>query len=223
MTYDSETVYIKLVQKVNENFTNDNIAIDKSRAWLHINEAQNKWVEWNLQKRNDDSLRNLQAILVDDKLLKFKNTHLQHSNYKLPENYFDFSNLTVFAEKEKCKDKKLLPIEIKDDNKHLLEADFNNQPSFEYRETFYNLSEGNVKIYFSDFDISKVYLSYYRYPKEIDFAGYIKSTGLPSVASNPEWDSKIMDRIISIAAKDFNAIMGRQTYDIDTNQIISKN
>lgn len=216
-------VYVKLLQKVNENFTNDNIALDKSRAYLHINEAQNKYVEWTLQKRNDDSLRDIQRLLVDDKSLEFLNKHLQHSNYKLPENYFDFSNITVFATKGKCQNKPILPIEIKDENKNLLEFDYNNKPSFEYRETFYNLSDDSVKIYFSDFNITRVYLSYYRYPKKINFEGYIMADGSPSTNSDPEWDDRQMDRIISIAAKDFNTVMGRQTIDIDKDRIISKN
>jgi len=220
---DATTVYLKLLQKANENFTNDNIALDKSRAYLLINEASNKFVEWNLKKRNEDSIRDIQQLLVDDKLLEIKNSHLEHTNFKLPENYFDFSNLTVLATKGKCKDKKILPLEIKDENKHLLEFDYNNKPSFEYRETFYNLSENNVKIYKSDFEITKAYLSYYRKPKEIDFEGYIKADGSPSVNSDPEWSDVIMDRIISIAVKDFNSLMGRQTIDIDKDRIISKN
>lgn len=219
----SNDVYIKLLQKVNENYTNDNIALDFSRAFLVINEAQNKFVEWNLQKRNDDSLRDIQQLLVDDKKLKFRNKHLKHYNYYLPENYFDFSNISVFATKGKCQDAQLLANEIKDENKHLLETDYLSKPSFEYRETFYNLSDSTVKVYAEkDFEISKVYLSYYRKPKEIDFAGYIKSNGTPSTSKDPEWDDRIMDRIISIAAKDFNSVMGRGMMDVDTNRVISK-
>lgn len=219
---NAQEVYIKLLQKANENFTNDNIALDKSRAYLLINEAQNKYTEWGLQKRNDDSIRDLQILLVDDKKLVLKNKHLQHYNYTLPKDYFDFSNLTVYATKGKCKNQKLLPLEIKDENKHILEFDHNNKPSFEYRETFYNLSENNVKIYYSDFEISQTYLSYYRYPKKINFAGFIMVDGTPSVDADPEWTDKTMDRIISIAVKDFNSLMGRQQIDIDKDRIISK-
>lgn len=220
---NANEVYVKLLAKVNENFTNDNIALDKSRAYLHINEAQNKYIEWIYQKKNDDSLNDIQRLLVDDKKLVFKNTHLQHSNYDLPKDFFKFSNLTVLATKDKCENKKIMPIEIKDENKHLLEFDYNNKPSFEYRETFYNLSNNSVKIYFDDFDISRVYLSYYRKPKIINFEGYVMPDGAPSTNSDPEWEDRIMDRIISIAAKDFNAVMGRQTIDIDKDRIISKN
>lgn len=215
-------VYLKLAQKANENLTNDNIAIDKPRAYLLVNEALNKFVEWNLEKRNDDSIRDIQQLLVDDKPLTLKNSHLQHSNYILPEDYFDFSNLTVLATKEECKNQRILPLEIKDENKHILEFDYNNKPSFEWRETFYNLSENNVKVYKSDFEISKVYLSYYRFPKKINFAGYIMADGSPSVNADPEFNDKIMDRVISIAVKDFNSIMNRQQFDIDTNRIMSK-
>ena len=220
---NANNVYIKLLSKVNENFTNDNIALDKGRAFYHINEAQNKFTEWALEKRNDDTLRDIQILLVDDLRLEVEKSHLNHTNFKLPANYFDFSNLTVKASKEKCKNAKLLPIEIKDENKHLLEFDYNNKPSFEWRETFYNLSSNNIKVYKDDFEISEVYLSYYRYPKQINFEGFIMSDGSPSINSDPEFDDKIMDRIISIAAKDFNAVMGRSTIDIDKDRINSKN
>ena len=210
-------------QKANENFTNDNIALDSGRAYLLINEAQNKFTKWNLKKRNSDAIRDIQNLLEDDKPLTVKNSHLQHTNFNLPKDYFDFSNLTVIASKGECKNEKILPLEIKDENKHLLEFDLHNQPSFEYRETFYNLSSNAVKIYKSDFDISKAYLSYYRRPKEINFEGYIMSDGNVSTNSDPEWEDEIMDKIIDIAVKDFNSIMGRQTIDIDKDRINTPN
>jgi len=212
-----------LRQKANENFTNDNIALDASRAYLLINEAQNKFVSWNLKKRNEDSIRDIQQLLVPDKLLTFKDSRLNHSNFTLPKDYFNFSNLSVYATKGKCKDEKLLPIEIKDENKHLLEFDYHNKPSFEYRETFYNLSSDSVQIFKTDFDITKAYMSYYRFPKKIDFAGYVTITGAPSSNLDPEWDDYVMDKIISIAVKDFNAIMGRQTIDVDKDRINTSN
>jgi len=219
----ADEVYLKIVQKTNENLTNDNIAIDKGRAYLHVNEAQNKFSKWCLQKRNDDSIRDIQNLLVDDKKLTLRNKHLQHYNYNLPKDYFDFSNLSVFASKGKCQDAQLLPIEIKDENKHLLEFDHLSKPSFEYRETFYNLSDSTVKVYSSpDFDISKTYLSYYRFPKKINFAGYTMTDGTPSTNSDPEWNDVIMDKIIDIAVKDFNSIMGRNQIEIDKDRILSK-
>lgn len=216
----AQEVLMKLRQKVNKNFTNDNIAIDAGRAYFLINEALNKFVEWTHKKKDDDR-RDIQLLLVDDKKLELKNTKETHNNYKLPENHFLFSNLRVKASQKDCKNKALLPIEIKDENRHLLDFDIQNEPSFYYRETFYNLSENNVKIYKKDFEIDEVKLSYYRYPKKINFSGFIMADGTPSVNQDPEFDDRIMDRVISIASKDFNLDNETGTIQVDQNRIIS--
>lgn len=196
--------YLKFIQKVNKNYTNDNIVVDRGRFVLLFNEVQNKFVEWVLEKRNEDDIRDIQLLLVPDKKLTFKEKILNHQDFELPDNFFSFSNIQIFAKNKDCSNAKLFSYEVKSENKEELLRDINNKPSFKYRETFYTIGANTMNVYVDDFDITKVYLTYYRYPKQIDIEGYIKIDKSQSSSVDPEFDDKIVDRILSACAKEFN-------------------
>ena len=44
--------YLKFLNKVNKNFINDNISVDKGRFVIIFNEAQNKYVDWVVSQNN---------------------------------------------------------------------------------------------------------------------------------------------------------------------------
>ena len=64
-----EQAYLTFLQEVNRNSTEDNIDVDKSRFVLIFNKIQSKYVEWVLEKRNEDELRDIQKLLILDKPL----------------------------------------------------------------------------------------------------------------------------------------------------------
>lgn len=196
--------YLKFLEKINKNYTNDNLSGDRGRFISIFNEVQNKFVEWVLEKRNEDDIRDIQKLLKYDSRLKLKQKVLNHQDFELPIDFFSFSNIQAYASNDSCKDKKLFLFEIKQENREELLQDEFNKPSFKYRESFYSFGSDDVKIYVDDFDISKVYLTYYRYPKQVDIEGYIKEDGTFSVNIDPELDDKIVDRILTACSKDFN-------------------
>ncbi len=199
-----DNAYLKFLEKINKNYTNDNLSGDKGRFISIYNEVQNKFVEWVLEKRNEDDIREIQKLLTYDKKLKLKDKLLNHQDFELPKDFFSFSNIQAFASNSSCKNKKIYLFEIKqEDVQELLQDEFN-KPSFKYRETFYSFGSDKVEIYVDDFDISKVFLTYYRYPVQVDIEGYIKEDGSASTSINPEFDDKIVDRILSACAKEFN-------------------
>lgn len=200
----SEQAYLKFIQKVNKNFTNDNISVDRGRFVLIFNEVQNRFVEWILEKRNSDDIRDIQLLLEKDVKLSKDAKILNHQDFKLPDDYFSFVNLQVFAKSGSCGTSKIGVHEVKSENVEELLIDENNKPSFEFRETFYTISGDTVDIYTDNFDISKAYLTYYRYPKQIDLEGYINIEGKTSTSINPEFEDRIVDRILNAAAKDFD-------------------
>ena len=87
----AETVYQKMLEKVNKNFTNGTIALDRARAVFLFNEEQNKFVEWSLQKRNNFDVQDVQ-ILLTSKNLKQKESGSNFSTFKLPDDFFSFTN-----------------------------------------------------------------------------------------------------------------------------------
>ena len=201
---DINKIYLKFLQKVNKNFTNDNISVDKGRFIFIFNEATNKFIEWCLEKRNEDDIRDIQKLLVNDLKINLKSTNINSESFSLPDNYFSFSSIQVFANSGNCKNQKLDTFEIKSENKEEVLNDEFNKPNFKYRETCYIINNDSVTLFTDNFNISKVFLTYYRYPIQVDIEGYIRMDGSMSTNIDSEFDEKIVDRIISIAAKEFN-------------------
>lgn len=219
-----EQAYLKFLEKVNKNFTNDNIEVDRGRFIMIFNEAQNKIVEWILEKRNEDEIRYIQKLLIYDKKLELNNKILNHENFSLPKDFFSFSNVQVYADSGSCKSDKLYAFEIKQENiEELLQDEFN-KPSFEYRETFYSIGSDSINIYtLNEFTIGKVFLTYYRYPIQVDIEGYLKDDGKYSINVNPEFDDKLVDRILTNCAKEFSVNNDNlDKYQVEKDRIYSK-
>jgi hypothetical protein len=218
-----ENAYSKFTEKVNRNRLNDNAAVGRSRFISLFREAERSFITWTLEKRNEDDIKLLQQILVINEPLKIDKTSETITSFKLPEDYFDFKNFRVFARKDNCVVKDFTLWEIKGENVHELLEDAHNKPSFFARESFYQLASGAVSVYKdTDYTYTKGFLDYYRYPREVDIEGYIKFDGTESTSIDPEWDAKVVDKILDIAAKEFN--MNNESlyrYPQDKDNVIS--
>ena len=218
--------YIEFLRIVNGNATSNNISVDKPRFVMLFNQTQINVAEYILNKRNEDIKRYITTLLVPDKKLKHISDSKIYSVYELPKDFLDHSSLYVTARSLECSsDSRLTAFEIKDENVEELFNDFNNKPSFEYRETFYHLS-GNktVQVFKDNFSISKVNLTYYRYPKKVDISGYINSNGVLTTSNiDPEFDDKMVFKILLVMSKNFSANnKDPQGLQIAINQIFSE-
>ena len=201
-----QETYIEFLNLVNRNATNNRTNVDKPRFVMLFNNMQNKYLEWSLDKRNEDSIRNVQAVLVKNLNLTQNGLEETHTNYALPENYFDFSNITASVTTDCCEANNMLLFETKSEDVEEKLADTNTQPSFEYRESFYHFSNNSVVLYKKGFEYSKVLLTYYRYPRQVDIAGYPKLDNTLSTDIDPEFDDKVVNRILLAMSKEFSAI-----------------
>ena len=199
-----EEAYLKFLQKVNKNYTNDNISVDKGRFVQVYNESQNKFIEWALDKRNEDDIRDIQELVVLDKKLNEGGKFEEHQSFNLPSDFFSFNNAKAFATKGSCGNTRIFLNEIKHENEEEVLRDKFNKPSFEYREAPYTIGKNAVNIFNGDFKINRVLLNYYRHPIQLDIAGYTNINNKPSVSVIPEFQDEVIDRILSIAAKEFN-------------------
>lgn len=219
----TEQAYEKFIIKSEKNAVNDNISTDRARFVLLFNEAQNKYIENTLEKRNEDDIRTINKILVDDKRIKSEESHLDHADFQLPEDYFDFSNVYGKATKGKCKDKTIFLFEIKDENRHEILQDEFNKPSFEYREAPYIFSDCKIKVFTdSEFDLNSIYLSYYRYPVQIELLDYDDPEKGFNPDVEPEFDDKIVDRIISLAVAELNMNTENQWFQVNRDRTTSE-
>jgi hypothetical protein len=203
-----EEAYIRFVDIVNRNMTNNNVNVDKIRFIFLFNSASIKYLSWILEKRNEDDIRQVAPFLVLDSELKVHEKQAQFDKYKLPKDYFDLANVSVFASKDSCINQKLFTFEVKSENTEELLADENNKPSFDYRETFYLTASDKLIVYKDSFSIDSVILAYYRYPKKVDIEGYFKEDGKASVSIDPEFSDRAIEKILLIMAKDFTATNG---------------
>lgn len=215
-------VYISFVNMVNSNATNNNLSIDKFRFVTLFNSTAIRYVQWMLEKRNDDSIRNISNLLILDKQLQPDVLTDTISTFVLPKDYFEFANLSLVASKGNCSGKKISTFEAKSEDVEELLADESNKPSFEWRETFYLLSENKVAAYKTDFSIDKAFLSYYKYPKKVDIAGYINLNNQPSSNIDPDFDDKVVNKILQAMAKEFSANKGdTASYQLNSDRLFS--
>lgn len=214
--------YIRYVDLVNKNATNNNLSVDLPRFILSFNSSTIRYVERVLNKRNEDEIRNISLLLNVEYPLTYLSTEDNYERFTIPKDFFSLSNVHVYATKEKCKSQRLQTTEAKSENIEELIFDESNCPSFDYRETFYTLSKNEVVVYKKDFDITEVTLTYYRYPKKVDIAGYINLDGKKSKDIHPELDDKVVLSILNAMAKEYSASNGDvYQYQIDKDKYVS--
>ena len=199
------TAYISFSDLVNRNTTNNNINVDKPRFVTLFNSVAIKYEEWILEHRNLDKIRNISNLLVLDQPLQKKKEAVDHTLFSLPTDFFDLSNLKVYGSKGKCVNQRLFTEEVKSEDTEELFRDENRKPSFEFREVYYFLSaKDSVAIFKDNFNIDDAILTYYRYPKKVDIAGYIKEDGTASQDIDPEFDERSTNYILEAMAKAFS-------------------
>lgn len=211
-------VYEKLLLKLDATGS-QNIAVDKSRAIIALNEAQNRMVEFFLSTKIDDNLRYIQKLLKSEEINRTEEEKLTN-NFNLPEDYFEFSSIVGYGSTEKCKGKKFHLYEIKNQNKDEILNDEFNKPSFLYRESPYYISEDSVKIFVDDFKMDKVILDYYRYPVQLRLVDEDNPESDFDEDFQIEFDDKLIDRIVSEAV--FLIQVNNKESQFQVNSQISK-
>lgn len=216
--------YLRALQKAEENATNGGIKLDKARFVQLFNEEQNRLVLYLLDKRNEDDIRYLQKLVVYSKdISKNRSIDNQISDlFSLPSDYFDFINVSGVFSRGECSASDFNLWEAKNENVNELLADEFNKPSYDYRDAFYTIGEEGVRVYKSDFNVDKLFLSYYRYPNPVDISGYIKSDNSSSTDIDPELDDKLVDIILNMVEKQFALNESEYNrYQIDSDNVRS--
>jgi len=214
--------YLKFLAKVNKNFTNDNIAVDKGRFVLHFNEAQRKYVNWVFSNNNSSIVRDIQQLLVRNKELEKAVSHDDLDSFTLPKDFFKHVNVRVKGKSGSCHRYLDVAHEVKSEDVHELYNDEFNEPSLKYSETFYTFGGNKIEVYKKGFDISDVFLTYYRFPIPVDIEGYIKIDGSMSSNIDSEFDDETVDKILDICVKDFGVnTENLNRHQVDARQVIS--
>ncbi len=105
----------------------------------------------------------------------------------------------ILADKEECKNRVVAcnPDLVKHADIQLLLKNTNFKPSFEYQETLVDISSDELHVYTDGtFTPNKLYLTYLRYPKQIDKEGYIHFDGSPSINQDCELEAYLENYLI---------------------------
>lgn len=111
----------------------------------------------------------------------------------------------LLASKEECKNRIIYVNEdlVKHADITLLLTNNNYKPSFEYQETFCDISSDEIH-YYTDgtWNIDKGFISYLRYPKEMDIQGYEHFDGSQSTNIDCELEDYLKNEILDYAVEE---------------------
>jgi len=213
-----DSLLYKIDQKLNKLSTNEHQQIPLEDKILALNEAQillikNKVSGMSIpvgigfdgfRKRYED----LQNLVEDykDHPLSLSETDKNLNKWsgditKLNPTYLFYISSYIIADKGKCKDRIIWvnPELTKHGDVPILLNNEHYKPSFEYQETFNEISSNKISI-FTDgtFSPKKLYIMYLRYPAYIDKAGYVNFEGENSVDRNCELASFLEDELLNL-------------------------
>lgn len=193
MTFtESYQKYLVLAQA---NGTTDKLSTNRARYAVKYNIAQNKIVEWFIENNGTDENRYIQILKKPYKPLEKVSEKDLYTEFKIPEDYFEFIDLISYGSNSNCKDQVLQTKEVKGENVSNLLRDPFSDPSFKYRETVYTISDNKVQVYKKDFDITKTEMSYYRYPIQVELQNPDNPESKFKDISH-DFDDKLVNRII---------------------------
>jgi hypothetical protein len=204
MSLSPSDIYLSVITKLTKNLGTDNITVDKARVVSAFNENQIRRVSLILERKIDDSLREIQKLLVKNEEISLTSTDKEKAIFKLPINYFEISSVYALGDKDKCKGKTLFLWEIKDPNYNEVLSNEHLKPSFNYQEIPYIVGNDEITAFQdSTFNIKKAFLTYYKYPKNLDIAGYIKTDNTVSTDVPVELDDRFTNKVIAMTVEDF--------------------
>lgn len=202
---DIGEVYLRALQKSEQNLANGGIKLDRGRFVYLFNEAQDRLVRYYINRKDDETVKAIQFLLVYWRSLERKGRldSPEATRFSLPDDFLWFSNVSGSFQKGECSATDFNMWDVKNENVHELLADENNRPSFDFRETFYSLGEDSIIVYEDGFNTEALRLTYYRKPRRVDISGYYRSDGSQSSDIDPELPDDIVIQVLDMMAKQF--------------------
>lgn len=108
----------------------------------------------------------------------------------------------LLATKGTCEDRVIVcnPDLVKHADIQLLLNNSNFKPSFEYQETIIDIASDELQVYTDGtFTPTFLYLTYLRYPLEIDKTGYVHFDGTNSTNQDSEFEDYLKDELLDLA------------------------
>lgn len=206
-----ENLLYKIDFKLNKLSSGRGQSIPIEDKILALNEAQLRLIKKkvglnNLYKSGFDSFKvryeDLQNLVVPhEKIGVMKDSSLLPSYSfnvnELGKNYYLPVDIYLVANRGKCKGR---IINISSLSRHdAVQGLLNNphyKPSFLWQESIAVMTNDRVILYSDDFEVDECWFSYIRYPQRIDYEGYIRLDGTPSITQNCELEDYLEDELL---------------------------
>lgn len=197
----AQQAYKEFLLKINKNDTNTNVHISKANFVIYYNQQAQVYVREKIISKGDNTeINDLDVLLVVDKPLILVDNKDLYTIFELPQDYFDIVSSYSIAKKDECSGRILYNWNMKPKNRNVLLANTNTKPSFEYEETYIQLSDFKLLVFTDNFEIEKQFLTYYRIPRAIDLKGYQKLDGSQSIDIDPDMPDIQVNEILNRCA-----------------------
>ena len=198
-------VYKRFLLKINKNDSNEGANILASAFVLQFNTEAVRWLGETLRDEADNvKIETLDRLLETDVELVLVKNGTDSDEFKLPDDFYRHASSFSIVDKGDCKGVKIINFDKKPLNFTVNLADDFNKPAFDFEETPFIVTKGNMKVYFDDFEIKKVVVSYYRIPKSLDLVGYFRIDGTPSTDVDTDLSDENIDEVLNRLAAEFN-------------------
>jgi len=185
--------YQYVQNRLNRNSSNSGDNIPAYQFVEAFNTAQSLWVEDRAKLSETNIIRKDEIQQLLQSLYLTGTSDGNTYSVDLPEDYLHYSRSTSEA-----------PCVI--NNRLVKEGDINMKlnddfwkPSLDWGETLCTLNNNTLKIYTDGFNISKVFLVYYRQPIQIGINdGFLDVNGNPRVDQNPEFTQTSLIEILNL-------------------------
>lgn len=195
--------YKSFLLKINKNDTNSDIDITKGEFVLLYNEQKDVWLSEGISNLfTDKSYHDVSELLVKHVELVKSATKEQYDIFEYPEDLFDYVTSYSICSKDGCGDIIVRNFYLTPEDENTLLENVNYSPDIEFEETVVDLSGTQIFVYKKDFNIDKVFLTYYREVGKIDIAGYRKVDGTQSTDIHPDVSDMFVEQIINRCAKE---------------------
>jgi len=217
----SQEAYIAFLNLVNKLNSNDDVNIDTGRFVILYNKHAKIWLTANVRKdRATQKIDELQGLIKENFLLTPVSSTFDHIDYKLPDDWYEHVGGYALCTRGTCTDKVINADQVKNEEKRLILFDENWRPDFDFEWLPITVGEDRLQAFFRDFTIQEFYIDYYRYPRDIDIAGYTKIDGTPSMDINPDLADAFVNEIIDLAVADVSRIyQNNEKAQLDINRI----
>jgi hypothetical protein len=205
-------IIVKVKKRVNKEDTEDFDNLSLFSIIEAYNKAQLNILDYltgqknQYQQGSEATTENINKIssLINKKPKELALTKEQdfYFSEEFPQDYFKYVASYSTGYNDKCSEKKIYHNFVEESNINLIVKNENQGPSFEWSQAPLTIAQNTLKIHTDNkFNLKKAYLTYYRYPVEIDIQGYIKSDGTSSTTINPELPKKVIELIIDEAVR----------------------